>query len=218
MNLAPNGTAVHYHIISKLIDRLRVRKINFAAGGFLLTSLAACSTKPSQLSSATLEKSSSSSMTIPVVFDLKPLLAVTSRIQMERLIGKPKRIERCCNTDSKPKFDICYYRWGEIQYDPRQRAEDINVDFASIRTYQPDTPHPASTSEALQMVGLDETSNPGRVGGNYRWCPQCDQPWTSPALSSNGMTFHDVTVFGSDALNRFSGVTVSGKYFNSRSK
>jgi hypothetical protein len=69
---------------------------------------------------------------------------------------------------------------------------------------------PHSPREGLEMVGLQATSEPGKVGGFYRWCPTCTPD--SPPLICCNTQFHDVTVWVQGG--NISAIQVSGKALN----
>jgi len=129
-------------------------------------------------------RSAKNDIPVAVELDIKSLVKARYRDEVENIVGKPRRYERCCKTDNDPKFDVGKYNWGDVMYTPNNHVHSIVYQFKS---------HPHSAREALRAVGLDQTSEPLKVAYSTRWCPECSP--SSPALIYDGIRFHDVTLW-----------------------
>jgi hypothetical protein len=104
------------------------------------------------------------------------------------------------------------YNWGQVEYDPQGLVDSISFTFLPGGDDRSILVRPHSPAEALEMVGLQATSEPKNIAGFYRWCPTCPSPFDSPPLICCGIKFDSVTVWVQGG--NISTIEVSGKSHN----
>lgn len=115
-----------------------------------------------------------------VEIDIKSI-ALRSRSHVRQILGSPDEV------DIDPSANMEYYSWGFVAY---ERGLASTVDY-SFKT------KPASVGEALEKVGLNQTSKPARGPLSYYWNS------TTGPLVCCGFEFDNVVI-----LANFSGIVV----------